>query len=205
MALIDICAHAQGTVGAMTMTSELHPQDDHQAIPHGIDKPIVLVGMMGSGKSSVGKRLAARLGLTFHDADDEIEAAAGMSIAEIFQRYGEPYFRDGERRVIARLLDSGASVLATGGGAFAQDATRAIIKERGISIWLDVPVPILVERVARRSHRPLLHNRDPQEAITELLDKRRPAYAEADFRITSDSTPHARAVDLIISVLKDHM
>ena len=166
-------------------------------------KPIVLVGMMGSGKSSVGRRLAARLHLPFYDADDEIEAAAGMRIAEIFERYGEPYFRDGERRVIARLLDQKRCVIATGGGAFAQDDTRALILERGTAIWLDVPVPVLVDRVSRRGHRPLLVGRDPAEVLTELLDKRGPAYAQATLRVLSDSSPHGRAVDAILGALKE--
>jgi shikimate kinase len=166
-------------------------------------RPIVLVGMMGSGKSSVGRRLAVRLGLPFHDADDEIEAAAGMRISEIFERYGEPYFRDGERRVIARLLEHGRCVIATGGGAFAQDETRALILERGIAVWLDVAIPVLVERVARRSHRPLLAGRDPEQVLRELLALREPAYRQAHVRVPSDSAPHGRAVDTIVAALKE--
>ncbi len=166
-------------------------------------KPIVLVGMMGSGKSSVGRRLAARLHLPFYDADDEIEAAAGMRVAEIFETYGEPYFRDGERRVIARLLDQRPCVIATGGGAFAQDDTRALILERGTAIWLDVPVAVLVDRVSRRGHRPLLVGRDPAQVLTELLDERGPAYAQAPVRVLSDAAPHGRAVDAIITALRD--
>ena len=168
-----------------------------------IDKPIVLVGMMGSGKSSVGRRLAARLHRPFFDADDEIETAAGMRIAEMFDCYGESYFRDGERRVIARLLDHRRSVIATGGGAFAQDDTRAMILERGAAVWLDVPVAVLVDRVARRSHRPLLVGRDPAEVLTELLDRRGPAYAQAPVHVLSDAAPHGRAVDAIIAALKE--
>lgn len=167
-----------------------------------IDRPLVLVGMMGSGKSTVGRRLAARLQLPFADADDEIESAAGLSIAEIFERYGEAHFRDGERRVIARLLGRGPSVLATGGGAFAQEATRAMILERGLAVWLNVPIAVLVERVSRRNHRPLLRERNPREVLTELLDQRRAAYAMAPLQITSSSTPHARAVEAIIAELK---
>lgn len=167
-----------------------------------IDRPLVLVGMMGSGKSTVGRRLAARLQLPFADADDEIESAAGLSITEIFERYGEAHFRDGERRVIARLLGRGPSVLATGGGAFAQEATRAMILERGLAVWLNVPIAVLVERVSRRNHRPLLRERNPREVLTELLDQRRAAYAMAPLQITSSSTPHARAVEAIIAELK---
>ncbi len=168
-----------------------------------VDKPIVLVGMMGSGKSSVGRRLAARLHLPFFDADDEIEKAAGLKVAEIFDRYGESYFRDGERRVIARLLDQRRCVIATGGGAFAQADTRAMILERGTAVWLDVPVKVLVERVARRGHRPLLVGRDPAVVLTELLEKRGPAYAQAPVRVLSDAAPHGRAVDAIITTLRD--
>lgn len=170
-------------------------------VPFG-DRPIVLVGMMGSGKSTVGRRLAARLGLPFVDADEEIENAAGLSIAEIFARYGEEHFRDGERRVITRLIDGPRCVIATGGGAFAQDATRAAILARGLAIWLDVPIPVLVERVSRRNHRPLLHGRNPTEVITDLMEKRGPAYAQAHLRVRCDASPHARAVDAVLAAMK---
>lgn len=163
--------------------------------------PIVLVGMMGSGKSSVGRRLAVRLKRSFADADDEIEAAAGMNVAEIFDRYGEAYFRDGERRVIARLLTDRNSVIATGGGAFAEDATRRLILDGGTAVWLDVPMPVLVERVSRRSHRPLLVGRDPATVLAELLARRAPAYAEAPVHVASDAAPHGRAVDAILAAL----
>lgn len=166
-------------------------------------RPIVLVGMMGSGKSSVGRRLAQRLALPFFDADDEIEHAAGMSISEIFERYGEPYFRDGERRVIARLLAGPRAVIATGGGAFAQDDTRAIIQNKGLSIWLDVDVPVLVARVAKRSHRPLLAGRDHATVLADLLAKRGPAYAQAHIQIQSDARPHSSTVEAIVTRLKE--
>lgn len=169
-----------------------------------IDRPIVLVGMMGSGKSSVGRRLAARLHLPFYDADDEIESAAGLNISEIFQRYGEPYFRDGERRVIQRLMDAGPCVLATGGGAFAQDDTRQRILDKGVAIWLDVPIAILIDRTARRTHRPLLNQGDPKEVMARLLAQREPAYAQAPLRVKTDSTPHSRAVEAIVALLKDY-
>lgn len=190
------------------MTPQDHP-DVPAVTPHdpalpAIDRPIVLVGMMGSGKSSVGRRLAARLDLPFFDADDEIETAAGLKIAEIFQRYGEPYFRDGERRVIQRLIEAGPCVLATGGGAFAQADTRQLILDKGLAIWLDVPVSILVERTARRSHRPLLNQGDPRETLTRLLKEREPAYAQAQLRVKTDQTPHARAVESIVALLKEH-
>ena len=167
-------------------------------------RPIVLVGMMGSGKSTVGRRLAQRLGRRFADADDEIERAAGMTISEMFERYGEPYFRDGEQRVIARLMRSGPIVLATGGGAFVQDDTRRLILDHGLAIWLDVPIDVLVDRVARRSHRPLLHGKDPRTVLNDLMAVRGPAYAQAPLHVASDHAPHDRTVDTILSALKAH-
>jgi shikimate kinase len=165
-------------------------------------RSIVLVGMMGAGKSTVGRRLAARLKRPFADADDAIEIAAGMTIAEIFERFGEAHFRDGERRVIARLLSGPPMVLATGGGAFAQEDTRAEILERAVAVWIDVPVPVLVDRVSRRDHRPLLHGKDAQQVIEELLAKRGAAYAKAQLRIESDRGPHDRTVDAIVAALR---
>src|SRR5690606_12836348 len=144
-----------------------------------LDRPVVLVGMMGVGKSTIGRKLAQLLGLPFSDADDEIEQAAQMSVSEIFERFGEAYFRDGERRVIVRLLDSGPSVLATGGGAFVQPETRALILERGIAVWLDCDVPTLVERVTRKDTRPLLRGGDPAEIVARLKAEREEAYAHA--------------------------
>lgn len=167
------------------------------------DRPIVLVGMMGAGKSTVGRRLAQRLHWPFADADDEIERAADMPVSEIFARFGEDYFRDGERRVIARLLGQGPMVLATGGGAFAQDATRALILDQGLAVWLDVPVEVLVDRVSRRNHRPLLHGRDPHQVLTDLMIERGPAYALAPLRVPSGSAPHERTVEAIIAALAD--
>lgn len=166
-----------------------------------IDRPIVLVGMMGVGKTSIGKRLAARLGKDFVDADDEIEKAAGLSIAEIFEKYGEDYFRDGERRVIARLIEESPKVIATGGGAFVNDFTRALILERATSIWLDADIQILAERVSRRSNRPLLKGKDPVTVLTELGKVRNPLYAAANFHIRSDTSPHARTVENILKAL----
>ena len=164
-------------------------------------KPIVLVGLMGVGKSTVGRRLATRLGLPFVDADNEIEAAAGMTITEIFESFGEPYFRDGERRVIARLLDGTPKVVATGGGAFINDETRALILKDSLSIWLDADIPTLVERVARRSHRPLLKDRDPGQVLRELAAVRNPIYAEAHIRVSSASSPHEHTVRAILEAL----
>ncbi|MGB5078701.1 MAG: shikimate kinase [Sphingorhabdus sp.] len=176
-----------------------HPENTGESPT--IDRPIVLVGMMGVGKTSVGKRLASRLGLKFVDADEEIESAAGMSVAEIFEKFGEAYFRDGERRVIARLIDGTPKVIATGGGAFVNDETRTLILKRALSIWLDADVRVLAERVARRSHRPLLRDRDPVEVLTELGKVRNPIYATADIHIRSDASPHSRTVENILKAL----
>lgn len=178
-------------------------RDPSASAPLGPAKSIVLVGMMGAGKSTVGRRLAARLQRPFADADDAIEEAAGMTIAEIFERFGEAHFRDGERRVISRLLSGPPLVLATGGGAFAQEATRADILRQATAIWLDVPVPVLVERVSRRNHRPLLHGRDPRAVIEELLAARASVYAQAQIHVLSDRGPHDRTVDAIIAALKE--
>jgi len=171
------------------------------APPGGLQRPLVLVGMMGVGKSTIGRKLAQQLGLPFADADDEIVAAAQMSIAEIFDAFGEDYFRDGERRVIARLLEQSSGVIATGGGAFVQLETRALILERGIAVWLDADVDTLVERVGRKDTRPLLRDGNPREILGRLLDERRPAYAEAPIHITSDTGAHARTVNRIIEAL----
>jgi shikimate kinase len=170
--------------------------------PANAARSIVLVGMMGAGKSTVGRRLAARLGRPFADADDAIETAAGMTVAEIFERYGEAHFRDGERRVIARLLSGPPIVLATGGGAFAQDDTRGEILADAVAVWIDVPVPILVDRVSRRNHRPLLHGKDARTVIEDLLERRQAAYAQAQLRVLSDRGPHERTVDTIIAALR---
>lgn len=169
--------------------------------PVSIARPIVLVGLMGAGKSTVGRRLAHRLKLPFVDADDEIEAAAGMTIAEIFERFGEPYFRDGERRVIARLIDGRCKVIATGGGAFVNDETRALILAQATAIWLDAEPHVLAQRVARRDTRPLLRGRDPLATLTELAQRRNPIYAMAPIRVTSLHAPHDATVNAILKAL----
>ena len=166
-----------------------------------LKRTVALVGMMGAGKSSVGRRLAAKLGVPFRDADSEIEAAAGCTIAEIFDRFGEAEFRQGERRVIARLLTEPPLVLATGGGAFINDATRAEIAAKGVSIWLKAPLDLLVARVQRREQRPLLKNGDPREILEKLLQVREPIYAEADIVLESEEGPHSTVVDRIIAAL----
>ena len=169
-------------------------------------KPIVLIGMMGAGKSSLGTRLAERLKLAFVDADAEVEAAAGMSIAEIFESHGEAAFRDGERRVIARLLKTGPQVLALGGGAFVDAATRAEVLDKAISIWLDVPVDELVERVKRKpGKRPLLANTDVHAKLTTLMRERGPLYAEADIRADISGKSHDAAIDQLVDLLRAHV
>ena len=164
-------------------------------------RSIVLVGMMGTGKSTIGKRLANRLHMAFADADAEIVTAAGLSIAEIFERHGEAHFRDGERRVIARLIDGAPKVLATGGGAFMNEATRALILARATAVWLDADIDTLVERVSRRDDRPLLRNRDPHAVLSELAAVRNPVYALAPIHIRSAPAPHEVTVSKIVEAL----
>jgi shikimate kinase len=164
-------------------------------------RPIALVGLMGAGKTTVGRRLAARLDLPFVDADAEIETASGLSVSEIFERFGEAHFRDGERRVIARLVDGAPKVIATGGGAFMQDETRSLLLERAVIIWLDADIETLVERVRRRNTRPLLKDKDPGEVLTALAAVRNPVYAQAHIRVPSKSSPHGDTVDAIIAAL----
>ena len=163
---------------------------------------LVLIGMMGAGKSSIGRRIAARLNLPFVDADVEIEAAhAGLTIPEIFSRYGEPYFRDGEVRVIARLLEGGPSVLATGGGAFMREETRQRIRAKGISMWLRADPDVILRRVKRRNDRPLLQTDDPTATIQRLVDERYPVYAQADITVLSRDVPHERIVEECLQML----
>ncbi len=168
-------------------------------------RSIVLVGMMGAGKSSIGRRLASRLGIAFVDADAEIEQAAGMSIAEIFEAYGEPYFRAGEARVIARLLDHGPQVLATGGGAFMDPQTRARIRDSGISVWLRADRDILAKRLRRRNDRPLLKTDDLAATLAKLLAERDPIYGEADLVVVSRDITHEVIVDEIVAAVCDKL
>jgi shikimate kinase len=165
-------------------------------------RSIVLVGMMGAGKSTIGRRLAGRLRLPFLDADIEIEAAAGMSIPDIFETHGEPHFRDGEARVIARLLDNGPAVLATGGGAFMREETRNRIRDKAVSIWLKADADIIMRRVKRRADRPLLQTEDPAATVSRLLEQREPVYQNADLTIWSRDVPHERIVDECIEALR---
>ena len=166
-----------------------------------LDRPIVMVGMMGAGKSAIGRRLAHRLGVPFVDADAEIESAAGATIAEIFEKHGEAAFRDGERRVIARLLEGPIGVLATGGGAFMDAETRARIKSRAVTVWLKADLDTLVDRVSRRGHRPLLKNGDPREILARLIALRDPVYAEADITVETGHAPAAATVERVIEAL----
>jgi shikimate kinase len=166
---------------------------------------VVLIGMMGAGKSTVGRRLAARLGLPFVDADTEIEAAAGMTIPEIFETHGEAHFRDGEARVIARLLDNGPHVLATGGGAFMREETRARIAAQGVSLWLQADADVILRRVKRRADRPLLKTADPAATIARLIDERHPMYQTAEITIASRDVPHDKIVDECVEALHLHL
>src|SRR5450631_1145649 len=164
-------------------------------------RSVVLVGMMGVGKSTIGRRLAARLRLPFVDADAEIEAAAGMSIPDIFEAHGEPHFRDGEARVIARLLDSGPAVIATGGGAFMREETRGRIRTKAVSIWLKADADIIMKRVKRRADRPLLQTADPAATVERLIGEREPVYQHADLTISSRDVPHEKIVEECIDAL----
>lgn len=172
----------------------------HAALPRPA-KPLVLVGLMGAGKTSVGKKLAKRLGLPFVDADEEIERAAGQSITDMFDRFGEAHFRDGERRVIARLVEGPPKVVSTGGGAFMNEQTRALVLDRCIAIWLDADIQVLAKRVGRRDSRPLLRGKDPHALLTELAEVRNPFYALAPLRIRSDDAPHEETVERIVEAL----
>ena len=188
---------------AMCIALDDMPQSLPPNLPR-FDRPLVLIGLMGAGKSTIGKRLAARLHLPFVDADHEIERAAGLTIPEIFERFGEKEFRDGERRVIGRLIDGKPKVIATGGGAFMQDETRELILMRALAIWLDADIDVLAERVQRREgSRPLLKDRDPRAALAELAAIRNPVYALAPFRVRSQPLPHDATVDNILKVLAE--
>lgn len=171
------------------------------AVAARLNRPVVLVGLMGVGKSTVGRKLAGLLHRDFVDADDAISEAAQLSIAEIFEQFGEPYFRNGERRVIARLIEEGHGVIATGGGAFVDPSTRALILERAVAVWIDCDVATLVERTARRNTRPLLRGGDPHAILTRLASERTPFYAEAPIRVVSENGPHADTARTIIEAI----
>jgi shikimate kinase len=165
------------------------------------ERSVVLIGLMGAGKTAIGRRLATRLGLKFVDADNEIEQAAGKSISDIFADHGEAHFRDGERRVIARLLNEGPQVLATGGGAYMNDETRETISNSGVSVWLKADLKVLMERVVRRDHRPLLKTDNPEDVMKRLMDERYPVYASSDITVKSRDVPHEVIVGEIIDAM----
>jgi shikimate kinase len=170
-----------------------------------LDRPVVLVGLMGVGKSTVGRRLARRLGLPFVDSDSAIEDASGYSAAEVFERYGERDFRDGERRLVARLIDGAVRVIATGGGAYVDPATRELLNERAITVWLDAPVDVLAERTGRRDTRPLLRNGDRKDTLEKLSEQRRPAYQEAHIHVKSGTGAHRDVVEEIVRALESYV
>ena len=186
--------------------AETAPDPKRTDVPAGLipRETIVLVGLMGVGKTTVGRRLANCLGIPFVDADAEIEKAAGCEISSIFKSYGEAAFREGEKKVICRLLSDPPHVLATGGGAFMNDTTREAIKDRATSVWLDADIDTLVERTGRKNTRPLLANGDPKEILTNLANERNPIYAEADIRVLSGTGPHEEVVNAVLTALADH-
>lgn len=170
-----------------------------------LDRPVVLVGLMGVGKSTIGRRLAKRLGLDFIDSDEAIEDAAGAPAGEVFERYGEANFRDGERRLVARLIEGAVRVIATGGGAFVDPHTRRLLNERAITVWLNAPVDVLAERTARRDTRPLLKGPDARQILERLASERAGAYAEAHIHVTSSQGAHNEVVETIVSELERYL
>ena len=170
-----------------------------------LDRPVVLVGLMGVGKSTVGRRLAKRLGLPFIDSDHEIEDIVGLPAGEVFERYGEEDYRDGERRLVARLIDGEIRVIATGGGVFVDPRTRKLLNERAVTVWLDAPIDVLAERTGRRNTRPLLKNGDPKGTLERLAAIERQAYAEAHIHVKSGSGAHKDVVDSIIAELENYV
>jgi shikimate kinase len=170
-----------------------------------LDRPIVLVGLMGVGKSTVGRRLARRLGLPFVDSDAAIEDAAGYSAAEVFERFGEEDYRDGERRLVARLVDGQVRVIATGGGVFVDPKTRELLNKHTITVWLDAPVDILADRTSRRDTRPLLRNGDPKGMLKRLAEEERPSYSAAHIHVKSGDGAHRDVVESIVKALEQHL
>jgi shikimate kinase len=173
--------------------------------PLSVPRTVALVGLMGAGKSAIGKRLALRLGLPFVDADDEIERAAGCSIAEFFERFGESEFRAGERRVISRLLAAPPHVLSTGGGAYMDGETRALMRRNAITVWLRADLEVLYDRVRKRTHRPLLRQGDPKDTLARLISQRYPVYAEADLVVESTAQPPDVTTDQVLEALRRHL
>ncbi|CAN5894807.1 shikimate kinase [soil metagenome] len=182
----------------------LNPVMDARS-PLSLPRTVALVGLMGAGKSAIGKRLAMRLGLPFVDADDEIERAAGCSIAEIFEKYGETDFRAGERRVISRLLENPPHVLSTGGGAYIDLETRSLMRGKAVTVWLRAELDVLFERVKKRGHRPLLRQGDPRDVLARLMDQRYPIYAEANLVVESTAQPADRTTEQVIEALRTYL
>src|SRR5262245_48660866 len=189
------------------MTAAPQPRDAHKDELNALldGRPIVLVGMMGAGKTTVGRRLATRLGRHFVDSDEEVEKAAGMTIEDIFAAHGEADFRAGEVRVIARLLKDRDLVLGTGGGAFMNAETRALVTRSGVSVWIKAEFDLLFQRVQRRSNRPLLKTANPRQTLQELIDKRYPVYAEADVMVVSEDVPQDQVATAVIDALLAHL
>lgn len=188
------------------VTESSKPDDNVAAILSRLnDRSIVLIGLMGAGKTTIGRRLAKKLNMSFADADTEIEKAAGKTVPEIFEEHGEQYFRDGERRVIDRLLQEHPRILATGGGAYMNEATRATIAERGISVWLKADFDLLMKRVRKRSNRPLLKTGDPETVMHKLIEERYPIYGEANIVVESKDVPHDQIVIACIETLACHL
>ena len=185
----------------MTDTPQSLSDSEIAAITRRIDRPIVLVGLMGVGKSTVGRKLATLIGRDFVDADEAVEDAAQMTIPEIFEQFGEACFRDGERRVIARLMEERHGVIATGGGAFVNDETRAQILDQAIAVWIDADIDTLVERTSRKDNRPLLRNGDPREILSRLHQDRAPYYSQAQIRVTSEEGPHIETALAILEAI----
>lgn len=202
---IALAGHKPWPSPFKNMKNEIDDRRRDQYVQHLLQRhSLVLIGLMGAGKSAIGRRLAARLDVPFLDADNEIETAAGKSIAEIFTDDGEAYFRDREEKVIERLLIDGPLILATGGGAFMSEATRQAIKAHGLSLWLNADLDTLMERVSRRSHRPLLQTEDPRAVMKSLMDQRYPVYATADITVLSRDVLHEVIVEEILSALYDY-
>ena len=187
------------------MSAAAHTNNERAADARALDRSVVLVGLMGAGKSCIGRRLAQRLGVNFVDADAEIEDAAGCSIAEIFEKYGEEYFRDGERRVMARLLSEAPGILAAGGGAFMNPETREMIRNKAVSIWLRADLETLHARTKGRTHRPLLNTGDARATLQTLIDERYPVYAEADLTIDTGIDGPTMTCRRVLEALEQHM
>jgi len=183
----------------------MHEVNDSSPEILSLPRTVALVGLMGAGKTAIGKRLAMRLALPFVDADEEIERAAGCTVAEFFERYGEAEFRAGERRVIARLLEGPLHILSTGGGAYMDRETRAVMRGRALTVWLRADLDVLFDRVRRRSHRPLLREGDPREILARLMDQRYPVYAEADIVVESTAQPVETTTEQVIEALRRHL